>query len=92
MIGYAICAIKEQPKHANLVQFKSVYIDDLCVDEKVRRQHIAQNLLDHVRNEASAMGCYDITLNVWEGNDNARKFYDRMGFTPKSTIMEYILK
>ena len=37
------------------------------------------------------LDCYEITLNVWEGNDAARAFYDRMGMKPKETQMEYIL-
>ena len=34
---------------------------------------------------------YEILLNVWEGNDAARAFYDRMGMKPKETRMELIL-
>ena len=92
VIGYAFCEIRQQPKQANMVQFRSIYIDDLCVDEKLRGQHIAHALFDHVRREAASMGCYEITLNVWEGNDNARVFYEHMGFKPRSTTMEFILK
>lgn len=91
VIGYAFCEIKDQPKRENMVPFRSVYIDDLCVDEKARGRHIGQALFEHVRNEAKALGCYTVTLNVWEGNDSARSFYDRMGFKPLSTKMEVIL-
>ena len=91
VLGYAFCEIKEQPNRDNMVQFRSVYIDDLCVDEKARGQHIGQALFEHVRNEAKALGCYTVTLNVWEGNNSARAFYDRMGFKPLSTKMEVIL-
>ena len=91
VLGYAFCEIKEQPDRENMVKFRSVYIDDLCVDEKVRGMHIGQALFEHVRNEAKALGCYTVTLNVWEGNDSARAFYDRMGFKPLSTKMEVIL-
>ena len=89
--GYAFCAIKQQPAHANLVQFKSFYIDDLCVDEKKRGQHIASRLFEFVKEEARRIGCYAVTLNVWEGNRAAKSFYDSMGFKPRNTTMEYIL-
>ena len=89
--GYAFCEIKQQLPRKNLVPFKSIYIDDLCVDEKARGQHIAHALFDHVRQAAADMGCYEIFLNVWEGNDNARRFYEHVGFKPKSTTMEFIL-
>ena len=91
VLGYAFCAIKHQPPRANLVQFKSFYIDDLCVDEKLRGQHIASGLFEFVKEEACRIGCYEITLNVWEGNNAAKSFYDAMGFKPRNTTMEYIL-
>ena len=92
VLGYAFCELRNQKGRDNLVPFTSIYIDDLCVDETIRGQHIGKELFEHVRKEASDMGCFEITLNVWEGNDTARKFYDSMGFKPKSTTMEYILE
>ncbi len=92
VMGYAFCMIKNQPKSDNLVPYRSIYIDDLCVDESWRGHHVGEALFDFVREEARRMGCYEITLNVWEGNDSARKFYDRMGLKPQKTQMELILK
>lgn len=92
VMGYAFCEIREQKNRSNLVPFRSIYIDDLCVDESLRHKHIGQALFDHVKSEAQKMGCYEITLNVWEGNDRACRFYEKMGFGVKSTTMEYILK
>lgn len=89
--GYAFCEIRRQKPRNNLVPFTSFYVDDLCVDETKREGHIGQELFRHVCKEAKQMGCYEITLNVWEGNDIARRFYEKMGFKPKSTTMEYIL-
>ena len=91
ILGYALCVLKEQPFSNNMVQFKSMYIDDLCVDEKTRGQNIGTLLFEYVKKEAIKLGCYEITLNVWEGN-NAKAFYSKMGMVPKSTTMELILK
>ena len=88
--GYCFCICKKQPDSANMVQFDSLYIDDLCVDEKSRGQHIAEQLFEYVKGEAKKMGCYEITLNVWEGNE-VRFFYDKMGMKILKTQMEYIL-
>ena len=90
--GYVFCEIREQPKRNNQVPFKSIYIDDLCVDEKARGCHIGGALFDHVKTEARKIGCYEITLNVWEGNLPARSFYEKKGFGIKCTTIEYILK
>lgn len=49
----------------NMVPFKSLFIDDLCVDQHARGQHIGESLFEYVKNEAKRMGCYEVTLNVW---------------------------
>ena len=91
VMGYAFCALKQQPFSTNMVPFKSLYIDDLCVDSNYRGQHIGEQLFEYVKAEANRLGCYEITLAVWAGNDGAERFYDRIGFKTKERIMEYIL-
>ena len=91
VMGYAFCAIMNQPARENMVQFTSLYIDDLCVDRNLRGRHIASRLFEYIKQEAKRIGCYEITLNVWEGNDSAEKFYKNAGFTPLKTTMEFIL-
>ena len=92
VIGYAFCVLKEQPFSNNMIPFQSMYIDDLCVDKNARGMHIGQALFEYVKQEARERGCYEITLNVWEGNDSAKYFYEKMGLTPQKTQMEYTLK
>ena len=91
VLGYAFCQIQEPPFTNTMIPFTTLFIDDFCVDEKARGQHIGKQLFEHVRNEAKQLGCYEVTLNVWEGNDNALRFYRAMGFRPKETQMEYII-
>ena len=78
-VGYAFCQLKEQPFSNNMVQFKSLFIDDLCVDKSTRGQHIGEQLFEYVKSEAKRMGCYEVTLNVWAGNTSAEKFYEKNG-------------
>ena len=35
-MGYAFCQMQEQPFSTNMVPFKSLFIDDLCVDQQAR--------------------------------------------------------
>ncbi len=91
-IGYAFCQIQEQPFSNNMVPFKSLFIDDLCVDQQIRGQHIGENLFEYVKSEARKLNCYEVTLNVWTGNTSAEKFYEKMGMRTKERQMEYILK
>ena len=90
-MGYAFCQLKEQPFSNNMVQFKSFFIDDLCVDMQARGQHIGESLFEYVKQEAKKLGCYEVTLNVWTGNTTAEKFYEKMGMKTKERQLEYIL-
>ena len=89
--GYAFCQLREQPFSNNMVPFRSLFIDDLCVDERMRGQHVGESLFAFVKEEAKRLGCYEVTLNVWEGNTSAEKFYEKMGMKTKERQMEYIL-
>ena len=89
--GYAFCQLKEPSFARTMVPRKTLFIDDLCVDESARGSHIGKALFDHVISEAKQLGCYEITLNVWEGNDSALAFYKAMGMMPQETRMELIL-
>lgn len=90
LCGYAFCVMQEIDGN-NFVAHKSIYIDDICVDEKHRREHVATALYDFVVDFARTEGCYNITLNVWEGNAPARTFYEGRGMKIQKTVMEYIL-
>jgi len=86
--GYAFCQIHEVRDDRLLHDRKTLYIDDLCVDESARGKHIGRQLFDHVREYAAAIGCQAITLNVWEGNDAAMRFYRNIGMQVQKTCME----
>ncbi|MBQ5951440.1 MAG: GNAT family N-acetyltransferase [Lachnospiraceae bacterium] len=88
VLGYAFCQLRRPPFTTTMVPFTAFFIDDLCVDETVRGQHIGEALFSHVLSEAKRLGCRDVTLNVWSFNEGARAFYERMGMTPKETLME----
>lgn len=91
VLGYAFCVLKHFPKTNNTNEYTSLYIDDLCVDEAARGQHIGEALFHYVKDEAARRGCFDVTLNVWAGNDGAYRFYEKMGLVPKKTEMEIVI-
>ena len=90
--GYAFCILEDFTKEHSLVPYKSLYIDDLCTDEKQRGKGIAHKLYEKVAEYAKSIGCYNLTLNVWEGNDKAKQFYQNLGMKTQKTVMETILK
>ena len=89
--GYAFCVIKETKNNNVLTDRKTLYIDDLCVDENERGNHVGKSLYEHVKKYAKEIGCYNLTLNVWECNPSAHAFYDKQGLTPLKTTLETIL-
>ena len=88
VLGYAFCQVSEVRNNQLLEDIKTLYIDDICVDEKARGKHIGKALYEHVLNYAKCIGCNNITLNVWEGNDPALQFYKNMGMKVQKTTME----
>lgn len=91
VLGHAFCLVTEVKDNLLLQDIKTLYIDDICVDEKARGRHVGKALYGYVRDYAVAIGCNNITLNVWEGNDPALSFYKNMGMHIQKTTMEMIL-
>lgn len=91
VLGYCFCQVEQFINDNNRTDIKTLYIDDLCVDEAFRRRHIAKRLYDHVLDYARNNGFYNVTLNVWECNPSARAFYDNCGMKPMKTYLETIL-
>ena len=46
VIGYIFCIFKQQTNHNVLTDIKTLFIDDLCVDESTRGQNIGKKLYD----------------------------------------------
>ena len=89
--GYAFCQVTEVKNDQLLQDIKTLYIDDICVDDTARGKHVGKALYDYVHDYALSIGCYNITLNVWEGNEPAICFYRNMGMQVQKTTMETIL-
>jgi ribosomal protein S18 acetylase RimI-like enzyme len=91
VLGHAFCMITEVKGDKLLQDIKTLYIDDICVDENARGQHVGKALYEYVRDYAASIGCNNITLNVWEGNDAALSFYKNMGMKVQKITMEVVL-
>ena len=89
VVGHIVYSIKSQPAHNR--PFDTLFIEDFCVDENARRQHVGQALFEHAKAEAQRLHCHALCLAVWEGNEPAQEFYRKMGMKPKLTQMELIL-
>lgn len=91
VMGYAFCVFTQHFNDNILTDIRTLYIDDLCVDESLRGKHIGRSLYAYVLEFARREGCYNLTLNVWECNQGAKRFYEGCGLVPQKTGMEKIL-
>ena len=89
--GYAFCVIQDLSQCDNLRPDKSLYIDDICVDENYRRHGVGKKLYEHVVQFAKEEKCFNITLNVWAKNPGAQAFYESMGMTVQKVCMEKVI-
>ena len=91
VLGYAFCVFQQHLNSNILTDIKTLYIDDLCVDERSRGHHVGSTLYRYVLDFARQSGCHNVTLNVWACNPKAQAFYERMGLTPYYIGMEQVL-
>ena len=91
VLGYAFCVFQQHINNNILTDIKTLYIDDLCLDEDKRGMHIGKTLYDYVVEFAKTEKCYNITLNVWSCNESAMMFYESCGLVPQKVGMEKIL-
>ena len=89
--GYIMCQTEYVKESALRTGIKTLYIDDLCVDEVSRGHHVGERLYNFAVEHARKTHCYNVTLHVWGGNDAAEKFYYHMGMKPQFTCLETIL-
>lgn len=91
VLGYAFCVFEPHKDNYNLRDFLTLYIDDICVDEAVRKSGVGTALFEYVRAFAKENSVYNLTLNVWDKNDAAQAFYEKCGFHIQKYGMETIL-
>lgn len=92
VLGYAFCKFIQHENDNILTDIKTLYIDDLCVDEQARGQKTGTLLYEHVLKFARENKCYNVTLNVWACNEQAFRFYEKCGLKLQKAGMETILQ
>lgn len=92
VLGYCFCMLKTCCQDPVLCDHTTLYIDDLCVDETCRGQHIGTTLYRAVCDFARENHCHSVTLNVWCCNASALKFYESLGMKPQKIGMETLLE
>ena len=91
VLGHAFCIHKQVKDDHVLTDIRTLYIDDICVDENARGKHVGKALYEHVTDYAREKDFYNVTLNVWSCNPTALRFYEAMGLVPQKICMEKVL-
>ena len=91
VLGHAFCMEKQVVGDPVLTDIRTLYVDDICVEETARGKGVGRALYLFVKEYALKNDFYNITLNVWEGNPGAIAFYRAMGLKPQKIGMEEIL-
>lgn len=86
--GLLICKIKEVKGHINLKDTKTLWIEELGVDENYRKRGIGKQLLKEAGEIAKKLECKRIELNCWNFNKDAINFYKSIGMKTQRKIME----
>jgi ribosomal protein S18 acetylase RimI-like enzyme len=80
--GYALVKIHEGGDDSWALADRWGEVWTLVVDERRRGQGIGSALLDAVDAELASRGIHDLMIGVMEGNDAARRLYERRGLVP----------
>ena len=91
VLGHGFCILQRPQNTRLLTDILTLYIDDICVDAAARGQHVGAAIYKHILAHARALGCYNVTLNVWTCNPGAMAFYEKLGLVPYKVGMEKIL-
>ena len=91
VLGHGFCIMQRPENTRLLTDILTLYIDDICVDENARRQQVGEEIYKHILDYARERGCYNVTLNVWNCNPGAMKFYEKLGLKPYKVGMETII-
>ena len=89
--GHSFCVDKTVRDSEVLTDVKTLYIDDICIDEEFRGQGAGGQMYRFIQEFARSEGFYRITLNVYCLNPEAVRFYESMGLKPLKIGMEEIL-
>jgi GNAT superfamily N-acetyltransferase len=80
-VGYAYARLVDEPESLWRRAARTLVLDQMGVAKGHRSQGIGEALWDAVRETAAAERVERVILNVWAFNSDARRFYERLGFT-----------
>ena len=82
LAGYAMVRIHEGPDDSWALEARYGEVWTILVTERARGRGLGSALLDEVDAVLARRGIRDLMIGVMEGNDDARRLYERRGLVP----------
>lgn len=86
--GFAMVQCVDRPENPYMKARRFYHVEEFGVDAAFRRRGVATALTDFMKQQARAMGCGRIELDMWEFNRSALAFYESAGFATYRRYME----
>lgn len=71
---------------------KRAEIDNMCVDERARRNGVGRALIDEFKKWAKERGVERLIVEAFSGNSSAIEFYKQNGFSPYADVLSQEVK
>jgi diamine N-acetyltransferase len=88
LVAYCIVKIMATSCLPILIQSRFAHIDNFCVKDSYKRNSVGKLLFQHIIDYAKSVGALSLQLSVWEFNQDAIKFYEAVGMSPRNRKME----
>ncbi len=92
LVGFVHATVKDPPAMPVFVPRRYAVIEGIVVKSGFQNQGIGKILMDKMQEWAIANGATSIELNVYEFNETAISFYERLGYQTLSRKMSRELK
>ena len=79
-LGFVFCALGDRGR-------RTAHVTDIYVRPDARNKGIGRALLGGILDPARSAGLEHVSLEVLIGNSDARRLYERLGFTPMDVFM-----
>ena len=88
VLGCCLCQIRTHYQDAVFCDQTNCCIDLIYVQAAFRRQKIGTKLYEALKEEARKRGLARAELMVWAFNEDAKRFYEKLGMRVRSCTME----
>lgn len=88
IVGYAVLAHINRAETLFMYERDYLDIDEIGVDKDYRRHGVASEMISYILDYTKDKGFKRVELNMWEFNQRALAFYEKVGFKTYRRCME----